>query len=359
MVRSSWPKTILLIVGLLTLLSLEFSLNEGGGRSSRLPNQSYGAPSYGFGGYELIHATTEVGAQWRVPRIAAQSDNGGASTWVAAQNDNQQFIQLGTTENKIDSVAQYEIFWSDVAVNFHPQQLLEVNPGDLVKFEMIQTSKGWRLHYDDVTKKVPETVTIPYARGSSFNSAQWYQEDPTVGGLAVHLTYPSVALTTFSHMSIDGLKPQLTEDDRSVLSTADGVYLIPTDVTHDHFTYANATGPARQYLSDIFAYNAALFPFQVDVFYKRSPSNTVMSNLRSTLATLATNLKTQHWPRSLTSAVKGDRKLVAAYAELFQTFPTAPNPLSENALARLSTVTRDNYLYADVLRERLDLPPLH
>ncbi|HUZ42621.1 MAG TPA: G1 family glutamic endopeptidase [Acidimicrobiales bacterium] len=356
MLRSSWPKTILLIVGLLTLLALEISLNANRGPSSRLPNQSYGAPSYGFGGYELTRPTTEVGAQWRVPRIAEQSGDGNASTWIAVQSEDEQFIQLGTSENKIDSVAQYEIFWSDVAVSFHPQQLLEVNPGDLIKFTMNQTSRGWRLHYDDVTQKVPETVTIPYARGSSFNSAQWYQEDPTVGGLTVHLTYPSVALTTFSHMSVDEAKPQFSADDRSVLSTADGVYLIPTEVTHDHFTYANAAGPARQYLSDVFAYNAALYPFQVDMFYRRSPTSTVMSHLRSTLTELATKLKTQHWPRTLTSAVKGERKLVAAYAKLFQTFPTAPTPLSESALARLSIVTRDNYLYSDVLREQLGLP---
>jgi hypothetical protein len=350
---------MLLVLGLLTLLALEISLYPNSRSSSPLPNQSYGAPSYGFGGYELIRPTTEVGAQWRVPKIAAQSGDGNASTWIAAQSESQQFIQLGTTENKVDAVSQYEIFWSDVAVSFHPQQLLEVNPGDLIKFTMNQTSGGWRLHYYDVTQKVPETVTIPYARGSSFNSAQWYQEDPTVGGLTVHLTYPSVSLTTFRHMSVDGAKPQLSADDRSVLSTADGVYLIPSGVTQDHFTYANATGPARQYLSDVFAYNAALYPFQVDMFYKRSPTSTVMSHLRSALATLGTKLKTQHWPPSLTSAVKGDQKLIAAYAKLFQTFPTAPKPLSESALARLSIVTRDNYLYSDVLREQLGLPPTH
>ena len=359
MSRSSRPKTLLVLVALLAVLSLEISLKYDGGHSTRLPNSSYGAPSYGFGGYEISQSTTEISAQWRVPRIAAQSSNGNASTWIAAQNSNQQFIQLGTTENKVDSVTQYGIFWSDVAVNFHPQQLLEVAPGDLIAFSMVQTSRGWRLHFDDLTENAPETVTIPYARGESFDSAQWFQEDPTVGGLADHLPYPSIALTTFSRMTVDGSKPNLVRGDSSVLSTADDVFLIPTKVHHDHFTYRNAAGPARQYLHDIFDYNAALYPFNVDIFYKRAPTKAVITKLVATLSVLGANLKSQQWPSKLSSAVKGDRMLVSAYAKLFTTFPTAPGPLSASALTQLSNVTRDNYFYADVLRSELGLPPLN
>ncbi len=278
-----------------------------------------------------------------MPRIAAQSGDGNASTWIAAQSESQQFIQLGTTENKVDAVSQYEIFWSDVAVSFHPQQLLEVNPGDLIKFTMNQTSRGWRLHYYDVTQKVPETITVHYARGSSFFSAQWLQEDPTVGGLSVHLTYPSVSMTTFSHLSVDDTKPTMTKDDRSVLSTADGVYLIPTGVTNDHFTYTNAAGPTRQYLSDVFAYNAALYPFQVDMFYNRAPSQSVAHRIVSALETMQTEFESPTWPVSVAGVVGRNGKALAkptknAYADS----PTAPSRISTAALTNYCA-TREAY----------------
>lgn len=367
MPRHSMPYLTLAIVALLSLAAIFVSLgvivpvrvvNTTTPHPSH-PGNPYGAPAYGFGGYSVASLATEIGAQWRVPTINSQSSEGNASTWIAVQNENRQFIQLGTFENKTNGVAQYSIFWSDVTENFHPQQLLEVKAGDLIRFKMVQTARGWRLSFDDVTEKTPETITVPYARGAAFISAQWIQEDPTIGGLANHLPYPSIAPTTFSHLTLNKLAPELTQGDAQVLSTADGVYLIPTTPRHDHFTFRNATGPAHQYLQDVFAYNAALYPFQADLFYNRSPSRVVLRQIQLALAALKTDLETQTWPKRLTKAVKGDTRLVTAYAKIYRHFTVAPAPISQSERDQLSAADNEDFGYADTLRHELGLPPIN
>jgi hypothetical protein len=354
------------MVGVLSLAAIILSVNTDEARiviaphpptKPNNPRNPYGAPEYGFGGYSSNRLTTEIGAQWRVPKISPESSEGNATTWIAVQNDLRQFIQLGTFENKNNGVAQYEIFWSDVSVDFHPQQLLEVNAGDLITFKMVQTSRGWRLSFDDLTEKTHETITIPYARGSAFLSAQWIQEDPTINGLSTHLPYPSITAPTFAHMTLDERPPQLRRDDGQVLSTADGVFLVPTTPTHDQFTFTNAAGPARQYLKDVFAFNAALYPFQIDIFDNRSPSKAVLRHIQATLATLETKLRTQTWPRTLSGSVNGDADAVAAYSKLFNHFTVSPAPMNANELQQLQAIARHYDSVIDKLRLQLGLPP--
>jgi hypothetical protein len=360
MPRSSVPKAMLVVLSVLALLALEISINTNGlGRGVRRTTTPYGAAPYGFGGYQVGAHATEVGARWDVPTITPESSNGGASTWIGVQSSANQFIQLGTTEEKNDAVIQYEVFWSDVTVDFHPQQLLEVDAGDTIDFDMTQVPRGWRLHFDDVTEKVRETKTIPYANGASFDAAEWLQEDPTIGGLATHVEYPSIGVPSFSKMSLDNAHPKVYSDDGQVLSTQRGVNLVPTKPAHDGFTFKNATGAARQYLVDVFAFNSALYPFQVDVYENRSPTGAVLYRINSTLATLATNLKNQHWPTRLRSAVSGDVQVVDSYATLFASLPEAPAPLSATEVARIDAVSQRNHPIADTIRRELGLPPLH
>jgi hypothetical protein len=318
----------------------------------------YGAPEYGFGGYTLDRLTSEIGAQWRVPAIATESSEGNATTWIAVQNEERQFIQLGTVENKNNGVAMYGIFWSDVTVGFHPQQLLEVNAGDLIRFKMVQVPRGWRLSFDDLTDNTPETITVPYAAGSSFSSGQWIQEDPTIGGLSTHLPYPSIAPTTFEDMTLNTSKPSFDFAESQALSTVGGVYMVPSKVTGDRFTFTEATGPARQYLGDVFAFDAALYPFQVDLFYNRSPSRDVRRQMVSTLATLQSNLTTQTWPASMARAVKSDDKEITLYLKLYRSFTLAPKPLSDVEVARLESINHHNSSIVNNFRRQLGLPPV-
>jgi hypothetical protein len=201
MSRRSLPYLFLAVLAVLSLAAITLSVktDKAAHILTRQPSRAnpYGAASYGFGGYTVNRLTTEIGAQWRVPAINPRSGNGNATTWIAVEDFQRQFIQLGTNENKNDGTSQYSIFWSDVAVNFHPQQLLEVAPGDLIRFKMVQVPRGWRLSFDDVTDSTPETITVPYGRGSSYFTAQWIQEDPTFNGLTTHLPYPTVASRTW------------------------------------------------------------------------------------------------------------------------------------------------------------------
>jgi hypothetical protein len=365
MSRRSVPLLTLAIVGVLTIGAIALSVNTdkaapiaiGHHPAPNSPGNPYGAPEYGFGGYTSARLTIEIGAQWRVPRLSPQSSEGSATTWIAVQNSLRQFIQLGTFEYKNNGVSRYQIFWSDVTVNFHPQNLLAVDAGDQIAFKMVQSARGWRLSFDDHTDHESETVTIPYARGSDFSSAQWIQEDPTINGLSTHLPYPSITAPTFSDLTLNNKPPQLARDDGQVLSTADNVFLVPTLVTHDQFTFRNATGPTRQYLQDVFAFNAAMYPLQIDLFTNHSPSRVVRGHLNATLATLETKLTTQTWPANLKSEVKGDVEAVAAYAKLFKHFTLAPRALSADELQRLDSIPLTYDTVIDKLRFKLGLPP--
>ena len=123
------------MVGVLTIGAIALSVNtdkaapvaSGHHPAPNGPGNPYGAPEYGFGGYTSARLTIEIGAQWRVPRLSPHSSEGSATTWIAVQNSLRQFIQLGTFELMNNGVSQYQIFWSDVTVNFHPQNLLRVD----------------------------------------------------------------------------------------------------------------------------------------------------------------------------------------------------------------------------------------
>lgn len=351
MSRRSIPFVILATLTVVTVWAMALSL------SSTTSANPVGGPEFGFGGYRLQSPTTEIGAQWSVPAITGHSIDGGASTWIAVQNAQRQFIQIGTVENSFGDQALYNIFWSDVAVGFHPQKALTVNSGDDIKFTMVQTSQGWRLSYDDVTQHLHRTFLVAYGAGSSFDSAQWLQEDPTIGSPANHVAYPTMQAPTFTHLTQNDKAPLLGEANGQVLMTADGVYLVPTSVDEDQFTFENATGAARQYLHDIYPYDVALYPFQVSQFLQQSPSTAVLQNINSTLAALAVALRTQTWPANALGAVKNDEKFVADYQKQFASFSAAPSPLTQREVARFKAVGERDGGYPAALRHVLGLPP--
>ncbi len=241
--------------------------------SSKRPTLKFvGAPSYGFGGYFARSQVSEVGAQWRVPAIAKNSATGAASTWIGAQVGLKHFIQLGTTENKLFGEPLYNVFWSDVTVGFHPQNLVDVAAGDLMTFKMVQVTNGWRLSYDDVTTHSSNSVVIHYAKNVTFENPQWFQEDPVAPDFHDHEPYPSIGVTTFSDLTVNNRAPKLAADERQVLSTSSDVFLIPTLVRNDSFTYSHPSGYARQYLVDVLDANATMDPFQQALYSGLGPA---------------------------------------------------------------------------------------
>ena len=359
MSRDSLPFLTLAVVGILTVAALLMSLSMVVPPTThpKHPNP-FGAAEYGFGGYSVNQRTTEIGAEWRVPTISPHSQFGGAATWIAVQNKDRQFIQIGTNEVQIDGTATYQVFWSDVTVHFHPQQLLFANARDLITFKMTQTARGWRLGVDDLTLHVQHRRFVAYARGATFTSAQWLQENPTLNGLATHISYPTITPTTFSHLSLNGATPVLKRSESQVLMTANGVYLIPSAPAHDQFTFVNATGPARQYLSDVFPYDAALYLFQLDLYYHRPVSARDLRRIRSALVTLDSKFTSQTWPEDLTSAVKGDTKLVADLENEFDHYPAAPGRINPEKLDHFHALEDRDAHYAATLRRDLGLPPV-
>jgi hypothetical protein len=362
MSRRHVPHLTLAVVGIVTLGAIALSLHTDKAAplttSTHAPSKTnpYGGAAYGFGGYTLYRFTSEIGAEWRVPAINSHSPDGDASTWIGVEDANRQFIQLGTTEDKVNGVTTYGVFWSDVTVNFNPQQLLNVAPGDLIRFTMRQTTGGWRLSFDDVSDATPETITVPYASGASFNLGQWIQEDPTEGGLSQHLPYPSMQAPTFSHLTLDASVPKVHEADAQVLSTKSGVHLVPTLATHNQFTFQNATGAARQYLNDVFAYDVALYPLQVDVFLKESPNAATLARLETTIAKLREQWQTQTWPAGLRGAIQDDVNQMSEYLTLYKEFPSSPkkHPMF---LARFNSLNAQNSLLSRRVHHLLGLPP--
>jgi peptidase A4-like protein len=364
MSRRSMPFLMLALVGVLSVAAIIVSVNTDVAArvaASRHPSgpsgNPFGGPEYAFGGYSISVHTTEIGAEWRVPTIRPHSADGDASTWIAVQNFERDFIQIGTTENKVNGVALYGIFWSDVTVGFHPQQLLYVSPGDLIRFTMVQTPRGWRLSFDDLTNNTPETINVPYAPGAYFDSAQWLQEDPTIGGPAHHEPYPSMSLTTFTHLTVNDVVPRLRADDGQALSTADGVYVIPTVPKGDEFSFTNATGATRQLLSDLYAYNVALYPLQADIFDNRAPSGRVLRKIVSSLATMQTKFESPKWPAPLAGVIGPDGKKITDVENAYANFPESPGPISPMSLNRLF-VAQDRFnRVIDGLERTLGLQP--
>jgi hypothetical protein len=364
MSRHHVPHLTLAVVGVLTLGALALSVHTD--RAATIATSAthrsnkgnpFGGASYGFGGYTLYRFTSEIGAEWRVPAINEHSRDGDASTWIAVEDLKRQFIQIGTTENEMGGVATYGIFYSDDQWHFQPQQVLSVAPGDLIKFTMRQTKNGWSLIYDDVSTGTPGSVFTPYGKGESFNLGQWIQEDPTVGGLSQHLPYPSMQDPTFSHLTLDLTTPTLPVADGQVLSTVSGVHLVPTSVTGNQFTFHDATGAARQYLNDTFAYDEALYPLQVDLFYKEAPNDASVQHLASTLSTLKQKLSAQTWPRNLRSAINDDTTQMSGYLQLYNEFPTSPLRRSTKFWARDRTLNAPFSRLADRIHHLLGLPP--
>ena len=60
----------------------------------------------------------------------------------------------------------------------------------------------------------------------------------------------------FQNLLVNGHRPTLDYDTAQALSTASGIYLIPTHQQNDSFTPVPPQGGARQYLADAFQYDS-------------------------------------------------------------------------------------------------------
>jgi Peptidase A4 family len=322
-------------------------------------------PSTGFGGYRWWGGdVSQISAQWRVPTISENSAAGSASTWIGAQNSNggPPFIQLGTIENLDASMGpNFEAFWSDTAVGFHPKPLIPVEPGDLVSAQMVDGAKGWTLTIRDFTRSMSQKITIGYGVGKQFTQGEWLQEDPTMGDVVTRdLPYPTISDTQFSSLLLNHAPPKLTLKNAQVLMADGGAIRVPSSVIADGFTYAAPQGAAREYLEGARTLDMSIATFQVGLLRWQKERHTqkeaIATGVAKAYGVFATNLSADAFPM----AARASTKLLATrnrqIQKDFQAWQASGYSLGTGAFENLY---RDMQLrpIATNVRSALGLPP--
>jgi len=340
-----------------------------------LPNSaSLQAPDTGFAGYNALAFVNDVSARWRVPRILPGSPTGDAATWIGSQNVGQpiDFAQVGTVEDVGSGFlgqssarsARYSGFWSDSAVDYRPQLMGAVAPGDEVEAEMTRHPTGWVLRLSDLTAGWTHVAepSMPVPQGAQV--ASWIEEDPSPAVMSgADLPYPKMDSVTFEDMRLNGRVPPLSVEDGEVLLSPNGVYLVPSPVVDGRFSVDPARGFQRQYLADVAPY-AYLLNHRPDLFsrstYVDGPPavrRTTASVVLDTLGTLESKLAGQAWPPDARQAVLGqaaaDGQLVT---DLIRWRDQRYKQTSPAITALVADSTRSRPA-ADFARYALGLPP--
>ena len=244
--RSTSTSAVLLFALVLSLVLLHPTHNH----TSSTSDSVY--PANGFGGYQWDGRVTSTSSTFRVPTISANS-TGDASTWIAADDGSfSHFIQLGVTEDSFSpGAAQYEAFWSDVAVGFHPHSLGLVRAGDPVSVLMTQNRSGWLLRFVNERNHLVVTKQINFGGAAVYRHGYWQQEDPTDSGIAAKdLPYPDMTTTRLTRLKVNHHVPKLLRDGGGILMASSGVIRIPTPERLDSFGFYAPTGVTAQFLMD-------------------------------------------------------------------------------------------------------------
>ncbi len=266
----------------------------------------------GFAGYdEILSPLTEIATSFTVPSILAAPPKGSfatASTWIGAQSPAGSFVQVGVTEfvswgpTGSNPDQEFNAFWSSTSLDFHPNSVGKVSPGDEITVRMSLGASGWLLNFSDSTSGYSHTIDTHYGAGQSFNAAEWIQEDPiSSANLFKNLPYPSLSEVRFSGLQIDDTSPELGLEDGRAMDVSGGPWLVPTSFESDGFGVVPAIGYGKQYLDDVAAYDLALQQFGIAVFAgKLGTDNSTVTNataaLIRSLADFEHSLATQIWP---------------------------------------------------------------
>lgn len=322
-------------------------------------------PFTGFGGYNWTGTVTTIAAKWSVPKIASDSNLGGAATWIGVQNGvNNEFVQIGIDENDFgNEPVQYQAFWSDLQVGFSPKPFGEVYPGDVISVSMSRTTKGWSLRFADVTRKLKGKAFVTFPSSVPFTQAEWIQEDPTDStNTSQDIPYPELSSVSFHDLKVNGSTPALKLDDGQVLIAAGGTISVPTPVVNDSFSLTAPSGDALQYLDDEQYFDAALNQFDVQLAAWNSTSvvkeTSDATSLSEALKVDANSLATQKWPTSSRSAVAQLIQSDRLQLKNLTTWSTDDYNTHGAAFAKFQLELDRNAHLATALRSTLGLPPL-
>jgi hypothetical protein len=187
-----------------------------------------------FAGYTWQGNVTSVAGSWTVPAILGGGSLEVAGTWIGAQTTGSTgpFIQIGTTEQRLSSSlyslsvpSTYFAFWSDATRDFHPVRLFGVNPGDAVSATMALAQGRWTITVVDSTSDQEARVTTKQEADSSFNLAEWTQEDVTNGLTGKPYPYPPLSGIAFHGLEVNAATP-------------DGADMFPESMAQNGYTLA-------------------------------------------------------------------------------------------------------------------------
>jgi Peptidase A4 family len=357
-------------LALLTLLALgaaALSINTDGrespskGRTASHPRLPIGSPAYGFGGYQLypVEPVSSVSAEWTVPTISANSSTGDASTWIGVQSQSGAFSQVGTVENRNSTNGndQYYAFWSDTAKGFRPLFLLGVKPGDSVDTTMTLKADGWSLTLKDTTSGKARTIQTNYGAHDTFNSCEWFQENPVYGQFT-HTDYPTLSTVTFREMALNHAKPTFSYQDAQTLSTYNDTFFVPTHVKENQFSLVPATGGALTFLSDVYIEDQLGADFFESATQGIEPGNIATNTYIAGLGLELPILQAQTWPKHVAKAMSryiANQKYLESYMQTWLDEPPAQRRANLSNVAN-ALLKADGY--ADKVRYRLGLPPV-
>jgi hypothetical protein len=316
----------------------------------------------GFAGYTSVAKVREIAATWTVPTIDPRSAPGYASTWVGAADSNRNFIQIGTLENMVGEpdagLPIYRAFWSDAAVEYHPQDLGFVEAGDVVHAEMVQHADGWELRITDTTHALRHDWNSHYGGDSTFTLPQWYQEDPSVSSAARDLPYPTMSSVALSDLKLNDHAPALLDADAHTIVSPNGVVLVPTRIADNSFRVVRANPMQAQYLLDVGPPNAASNVI-VDALRLGHSAN-VRADTDDFIAkveTLDTNLAAQTWPFGIRAGLGALIRANQGALPALRAFARSSDPTLEDLAVVLDAQNQASRAGVMQIRQGLALPP--
>jgi hypothetical protein len=145
---------------------------------------------------------TRATGSWVVPKVKITGGNRYAADWVGIGGYNTgDLIQAGTAEESVSGHANYYA-WTEILPA--PEVKISgfaIHPGDSLTVDVKQVSVGqWTITVTNHSTAKTFTQSLNYA--STYASAEWIHEAPTVGGTQARLATTTNA--NFDHGTVNG-----------------------------------------------------------------------------------------------------------------------------------------------------------
>jgi hypothetical protein len=288
------------------------------GCSATAPSSS-GSQFGPFAGYLWHGDVHQVGAVIRVPRLDGASGNGVAGSWIGAQGTSAAtgrsgpFFQIGVNEdwNGIEATSShYYVFWSSNGVDFHPQWLFDVNPGDAIELSLHVVAGRLVMDARDRRSGRHATLSRGLAGADEFNQAAWHQEDVADAQSGRPFTYPQLTPVRFSGLRVDDQRPAVSAL-QEIWMTTDDAYYGPK-LSGNGFTVSRIRPSAAALRYERIAVpedlQTYLWNAQSASWSSATPPRVIRAASLGYLRVLGRNLgalRAYRWPRSVRAAIAG------------------------------------------------------